>query len=96
MINLLKKESHFKFDKFCTKEKEYNKGFFTAIAKLISDLADLYTALGGLTAAKDMKKQEQFTKSVVVSFTYSYINYIMIFLYPGKDQQAWSSQPCRS
>ena len=74
VINFLKKESHFKFDKFCTKEKEYNKGFFTAIAKMISDLADFYTALGGLTAAKDIKNQEEFSISVVVSFTYSYIN----------------------
>ena len=96
VINFLKKESHFKFDKFCTKGKEYNKDFFTAIAKMISDLADLYTTLGGLTSAKDIKNQEQFTISVVVSFTYSYINYILIVLYPGKDQQTWGSQPCRS
>jgi len=65
VINFLKKESHFKFDKFCTKGKEYNKDFFTAIAKMISDLADLYTTLGGLTSAKDIKNQEQFTISVV-------------------------------
>ena len=62
----LKKESHFKFDHFCTKNKDYNKEFFTAIGNMMSDLAVLYTDLGGEIAAEELRKQEDFTKKVVV------------------------------
>ena len=65
--NFLAQESHFKFAHFCTKDKEYNKEFLTAIGKMMSDLADLYTALGGVTAANGLRKQKDFTKKVVVS-----------------------------
>lgn len=67
VTNFLAQESHFKFAHFCTKDKEYNKEFLTAIGKMMSDLADLYTALGGVTAANGLRKQEDFTKRVVTN-----------------------------
>ena len=68
VTNLLTKESHFKFDHFCTTDKEYNTEFITAIGKMMSDLADLYTDIGGFTAANGLREQEDFTKKVVVSY----------------------------
>ena len=68
VTNFLTKESHFKFDHFCTKDKEYNKEFITAIGKMMADLADLYEALGQSDiAANELRRQEQFTRKVVVS-----------------------------
>lgn len=61
---LLTKESHFKFDHFCTKDKEHNKEFITAVSKMMSDLADLYTDLGGDIAAQELRKQEAFAKKL--------------------------------
>jgi hypothetical protein len=51
VTDFLYKESHFKFDHFCTKERELNTEFITAIGKIMGDLADLYTVMGGFTAA---------------------------------------------
>ena len=60
--------THFKFDHFCTTDKEYNTEFITAIGKMMSDLADLYTDLGGFVAANGLREQEDFTNKVVVSY----------------------------
>ena len=73
VTNFLTKESHFKFDHFCTTDKEYNTEFITAIGKMMSDLADLYIDLGGFVAANGLREQEDFTNKVVVSY--------FIFLY---------------
>jgi hypothetical protein len=67
VTDFLNKESHFKFDHFCTKEKEYNTEFIVDVGRMMSDLADLYTALGGFTAANELRKQEDFTRKIVVS-----------------------------
>jgi hypothetical protein len=81
VTNFLAQESHFKFAHFCTKDKEYNKDFLTAIGKMMSDLADLYTALGGVTAANGLRKQEDFTKRVVVSLAIISKLYLFLFLF---------------
>ena len=60
--------THFKFDHFCTTDKEYNTEFITAIGKMMSDLADLYTDLGGFVAANGLREQEDFTNKAVVSY----------------------------
>ena len=67
MTNFLTQESHFKFANFCTKDKEYNKEFLTAIGKMMNDLADLYTALGGVIAANGLRKQKDFTRKLAIS-----------------------------
>ena len=66
VTNFLTKESHFKFDHFCTKDKEHNKEFITAIGNMMTDLAGLYEALGqGDIAANELRRQERFTRKVV-------------------------------
>ena len=62
----LDKESHFKFENFCTKNNKYNKEFLTAVSNMMSDLADLYADLGGDIAAEEIRKQEDFTKKMMV------------------------------
>ena len=64
----LEKESHFKFDHFCTKDIGHNKDFITAVSNMMGDLVDLYTELGGDIAAKDIKKQQEFTKKLLVRY----------------------------
>jgi hypothetical protein len=61
------KKSFSKFDQFCTRDKEYNIEVITAMGEMMTDLADLYRLLGGSTAAKQISKQGDFTKKVVVS-----------------------------
>ena len=46
---------------------EYNTEFITAVGRMIGDLVDLYTDLGGFSAANDLRKQEDFTRNIVVS-----------------------------
>merc|ERR1711892_1491289 len=65
VTNFLAKESNFKFDNFCTKDKKNNKEFINAVGNMMSDLADLYTDLGGLTVATEVRIQEVFTKKVL-------------------------------
>merc|ERR1712123_367687 len=65
VTKFLTKESHFKFDHFCTKDKAYNKEFIGSVGNMMNDLADLYTGLGGVTAASELARQEIFTKKVV-------------------------------
>ena len=66
VTNFLIQRSHFKFEHFCTKDKEHNTDFITAVGKMMGDLAELYTDLDGETAANEVRKQENFTKKVVV------------------------------
>jgi hypothetical protein len=66
VTNFLIQKSTFKFEHFCTKDKEHNTDFITAVGKMMGDLADLYTDLDGETAANEVRKQEDFTKKVVV------------------------------
>jgi len=61
----LEKESHFKFDHFCTEDIDHNKDFITAVSNMMGDLVDLYTELGGDIAAKDIKKQQDFTRKLL-------------------------------
>merc|ERR1711892_1188891 len=67
VTKFLTKESHFKFDHFCTKDKAYNKEFIGSVGNMMNDLADLYTGLGGVTAASELARQETFTKKVVAN-----------------------------
>ena len=64
--NLLAKESHFKFEDFCTKDRENNKEFLNAVANLMSDLAGFYADLEGDIAAEEIQKQGHFTRTIVV------------------------------
>jgi len=59
------KSSFSKFDQFCTEDKEYNIEVVTAISDVMTDLADLYTDLGGETVADEVRKQGDFTKKIV-------------------------------
>ena len=61
------KRSFSKFDRICTKNKDYNIEIITAMGDMMTDLTDLYRDLCGLTAAEDTSKQGDFTKKVVVS-----------------------------
>ena len=68
VITFLEKESHFKFENFCTNDKEHNKQFFTGIGNMMGDLRDLYTSLQpSVTPVKVFKKQEDFIKKLIVS-----------------------------
>jgi len=67
VTNFLVQKSHFKFENFCTKDKEHNTDFITAVSKMMGDLADLYTDLDGDTAANEIRKQENFTKKAVAT-----------------------------
>ena len=64
----LEKESHFKFDHFCTKDIGHNKDFIIAVSNMMGDLVDLYTELGGDIAAKDIKKHQEFTKKLLLGY----------------------------
>jgi flagellar biosynthesis chaperone FliJ len=91
------KKSFSKFDQFCTKDKEYNIEVITAIGEMMTDLADLYRLLGGLTAAKQISKQGDFTKKVVVSTAGISQFYSFLFiLHSGQHEQTWRSWPCHS
>jgi len=54
-----------KFDRLCTMDKDYNIAVIHTIASLMTDLADLYTNLGGLTAAAEINKNENFINKAV-------------------------------
>jgi hypothetical protein len=91
------KKSFSKFDQFCTRDKKYNNEAITAIGEMMTDLADLYRVLGGLTAADEISKQGDFTKKVVVSNAgILYFYSLLFFLHAGQHQQAWRSQPFHS
>ena len=62
----LEKESHFKFESFCTNDVGHGKDFITAVSNLMGDLADLYNELEGDYVAVEIKKQEDFTKKLLV------------------------------
>jgi len=64
VTNFLTKESHFKFVRSCTTNKKHNKEFITAVGGMMSDLADLYTALGELDAASNLRRYKDFTVTV--------------------------------
>jgi len=67
VINFLAqlKTSFSKFDRLCTMDKNYNIAVIHTIVSLMKDLADLYTNLGGLTAAAEIMKNESFVKQAV-------------------------------
>jgi len=58
-------KSFTKFDKLCSSDKEYNVEAITSIGEMMSGLADLLGALGGISDAEDIRKQQDFTKRVV-------------------------------
>jgi len=60
-------KSFTKFDKLCSSDKEYNVEAITSIGDMMSGLADLFGALGGISDAEDIRKQEDFTKRVVAN-----------------------------
>jgi len=60
-------KSFTKFDKFCTSDKEYNIEAITAIGEMMTDLADLFSVLGGISDAEEIRKQGDFTKRVVAN-----------------------------
>ena len=61
------KNSFSKFNQVCTRDKQYTIEVITFMSDMISDLADLYTSLGGHTAAYELSKNGDFTKKIVVS-----------------------------
>merc|ERR1711892_1308320 len=48
-------KSFTEFDKFCTSDKEYNVEAITAIGEMMTDLADLFSVLGGITDAEQIR-----------------------------------------
>ena len=60
-------KSFSKLDQFCTSDKEYNIESITAIGEMMTGLADLFGALGGIRDAEQIRKQGDFTNKVVVS-----------------------------
>jgi hypothetical protein len=61
------KRSFSKFDQFCTRGNSDNIEVITAMGDMMTDLADLYKAVGGSTAAEEISKQGDFTKKVVAN-----------------------------
>ena len=61
------KNTFSKFDRICTRNKEYNIEVITAMGDMMTGLADLYRELGGNTAAQEISKQRSFTQQIVVS-----------------------------
>ena len=47
---------------------DHNKEFIGAVSNMMGDLADLYTELGGDMAAKGIRKQQDFTKKLLVRY----------------------------
>jgi len=62
------KNSFSKFDQVCTRDKQYTIEVITSIGDMIGDLADLYTSLGGHTAAYELSKHGDFTEKIVANF----------------------------
>ena len=72
-------KKHSQFDNLCTKDKHHNIELINALGVLMNDLADLYTSVGGETAANEIRKQGDFTQKVVVSlFLKFYFSYIFL------------------
>ena len=71
------KRSFSKFDRICTKNKDYNIEIITAMGDMMTDLTDLYRAVGGSAAAEEISEQRDFTKKVVVS-TILFSNYQIV------------------
>ena len=83
------KRTFSKFDQSCTSDKSYNIEVITAIGNLMTELADLYSSLGGVTAAVDISKQADFTGKVVVSRNsgIKLLSFLIIFS-SGKSEEA--------
>lgn len=62
----LEKLSLFKFEDYCTEDIDHNKEFITKVSNMMGDLADLYTELEGDIAAKNIRKQQDFIKKLLV------------------------------
>ena len=63
------KKSFSKFDHVCSKDKDTNKGVLNMIGELMNDLALLYAAVGGETAAAEIRQQGDIATSLVVSLS---------------------------
>ena len=75
------KKSLFHFDNLCTKDRNHNIELINALGVLMNDLADLYTSVGGETAANEIRKQGDFTQKVVVSFSSSNFTIVLFSLF---------------
>ena len=67
------RKAAYKFTHICSRDKETNLEVITMFGDLMDDLALLYTAVGGVTAAAEIKQQANFTRSVVVSLANIFI-----------------------
>jgi hypothetical protein len=61
------KRSFSKFEQFCGRGKSINIEVIKAIGDMMTDLVELWSDLGGLTAAEEISKQGHLTKKFVVS-----------------------------
>ena len=77
----LEKESHFTFEHFCTEDLDHNKEFIGAVSNMMGDLADLYTELGGDMAAKGIRKQQDFTKNLMVRYAKYFLSWFIIVVF---------------
>ena len=75
----LEKESHFTFEHFCTEDLDHNKEFIGAVSNVMGDLVELYTELGGDIAVKGIRKQQDFTKKILVSYAICKLFYVMVY-----------------
>ena len=69
------KKSFSQFNNLCTKDRNHKIKLINALGVLMNDLADLYTSVGGETAANEIRKQGDFTLKDVVSLFRFYISY---------------------
>ena len=77
----LNKESHFKFEYFCTKDREHNKEFLDAVGNMMDDLADLYTDLGEQASARKIRKQKDFIRTIMVTLILIFWSFSNVFFY---------------
>ena len=58
---------------------------------MMTDLADLFSVLGGISDAGEIRKHGDFTKRVVVSYSVSSKFQSNYFICAGQYQQDWKS-----
>ena len=61
------KKTFSKFNQICSRDKSYNIEVITALVDIMADLAGLYRAVGGESAAEEISKQGELAKKLVVS-----------------------------
>merc|ERR1712217_503434 len=81
VTTFLEKESHFTFEHFCTEDMDHNKEFIGAVSNMMGDLADLYTGLGGDIAAEGIRKQQDFTKKLLVRYANYFMSWFIIVVF---------------